>query len=152
MKFCSKCGGKNLENSNFCENCGNKLNTMSTSTTQKTTEKPTTQKNNILKLYAESLKKYAEFKGRASRKEYWSFWLMNLIIGTILTIVDKYINSTALALYQLFTFLPSISIGVRRMHDTGKSGLFILIPLLNLIFFLISGDENENKYGKKPNI
>lgn len=101
--------------------------------------------------YTKAIQNYATFTGRASRSEYWYFVLFNLIvsfgIGFIAGMTDLVFLSS---LYSLFILIPSIAIGVRRMHDVGKSGWFILIPIYNLILALTEGEKGENQYGPEP--
>ena len=101
--------------------------------------------------YIEAIKKYAVFNGRSSRKEYWMFVLFNFIISFGLTLIDS--NNTILSdIYNLAVLIPSIAIGVRRMHDVGKSGWFLLIPIYNFILTLTKGTEGDNKYGPSNTI
>ena len=108
-----------------------------------------------MKYYFKVLKNYATFKGRASRSEYWYFVLFNIIalfvLGFILGFIGRQdkINDLTI-LYQLAIILPSIAVGVRRIHDVGKSGWFTLIPIYNLILFVTNGIEGENEYGDDP--
>ena len=105
--------------------------------------------------YLKVLKKYADFKGRARRKEYWMFALINSIISFTLTYImqgsivspDK---SWLESLYSLAIFIPSLSVGVRRMHDVGKSGWFLLIPFYNLILACTNSKNVTNKWGNNP--
>ena len=100
--------------------------------------------------YTAAIKKYAEFNGRSSRAEYWYFFLFNLIIGFVLGLIEGSNESMFSNLYSLFVFLPSIAVGVRRMHDISKSGWYIIIPIYNIILFASKGDKGVNKYGKAP--
>ncbi|WP_333773776.1 DUF805 domain-containing protein [Streptomyces sp. IBSBF 3136] len=108
--------------------------------------------------YVDVLKKYAVFSGRARRQEYWMFFLFNIIISIVLTVVDRAIGSNILSLiYSLAVLLPGLGVTVRRLHDTGRSGWWIfisLIPLVGaiiLIVFLASeGKAEPNKYGANP--
>ena len=156
----------------------------------------------MIKYYLEALKKYATFSGRARRKEFWYFALMNWIIGFCLTLpfMCSYFNVifqavsgtdtlptedelflTTLAnmslisiilyalviIYQIAVFIPTLALWVRRLHDIGKSGKFLLlilvffIPLVNIlacivlpILFLVwactDSQIGENKYGADP--
>jgi uncharacterized membrane protein YhaH (DUF805 family) len=101
--------------------------------------------------YIGCLQKYAEFQGRARRKEYWFFVLFNFIFAVAASIID---NITGIGLlytiYVLATLIPAIAAGVRRMHDVGKSGWFILIPIYNLVLALTEGDRGDNQYGPDP--
>lgn len=113
------------------------------------------------------LKKYAVFNGRARRKEYWFFVLFNFLVAVALGIVDSLAGSynpeVGMGLlgtvYALAVFIPSIAVFVRRLHDTGRSGWWILIafiPLIGalvlLVFMLLDSEDKENKYGPSPKL
>jgi uncharacterized membrane protein YhaH (DUF805 family) len=101
--------------------------------------------------YLKVLQNYATFSGRARRKEYWMFVLFNMIVSIVIGIIGGLIRFPLLGnLYSLAVLLPSIAVGVRRMHDCGKSGWFILIPIYNLILACTDGDQGENEYGPDP--
>lgn len=107
--------------------------------------------------YISVLKKYAQFSGRARRQEFWMFTLINLIITIALMVIGGVVGFPLLSsIYSLAVLLPSIGVGVRRLHDTNRSGWFMLlclIPLVNfvLIYFLaIEGQKEENQYGPDP--
>jgi uncharacterized membrane protein YhaH (DUF805 family) len=107
--------------------------------------------------YFKVLQNYATFSGRARRKEYWMFFLFNIIIAMILGFIEGIadINPTSddsiLAnIYSLAILIPSIAVGVRRMHDVGKSGWFLLIPIYNFILAVTEGEKGENQYGADP--
>ncbi len=107
--------------------------------------------------YLAVLKKYAVFQGRARRKEYWMFFLFNLIIAFVLGMIEGVLginsNSTQSVLanfYQMAVLLPSIAVGIRRMHDVGKSGWFMLVPIYNIILAVKQGDAGENRFGSDP--
>lgn len=91
--------------------------------------------------------KYATFSGRSRRSEYWWFVLLNFIISLI-PIVN--------IIWGLAVLIPGIAVGVRRLHDTGRSGWFLLlgiIPVANLIliyFFACDSQPGTNKYGENP--
>jgi len=94
---------------------------------------------------------YANFKGRASREEYWMFVLFNFIFLIALSFIEGFLfglySSILSNIYYLAVLVPTIAVAVRRMHDTGKSGWFILIPIYNLILTVTSGESGENQYG-----
>ena len=100
-----------------------------------------------------ALKKYADFSGRARRKEYWMFILIYMVINVILALLGMDIISGIVALALL---IPSLSIGARRLHDTGRSGwwqLIYLVPLIGLIvmiIFLVQDSHDTNDYGVNP--
>jgi uncharacterized membrane protein YhaH (DUF805 family) len=108
--------------------------------------------------YVKVLKQYADFNGRARRKEYWMFLLFNFIISLVLGILAGVIRMPILAtLYMLAVLVPAIAVGVRRMHDIGKSGWVLLvglIPLVGGIILLVwaatEGTPGSNQYGPDP--
>ena len=109
--------------------------------------------------YIEVIQKYAVFEGRAKRTEFWLYMLIHNIIIAILAALSAFVadifNVVALV-YALALLVPSLAVGCRRLHDSGKSGwlqLIWLIPLVGLVimivlFVLPSGDDN--KYGPRP--
>jgi uncharacterized membrane protein YhaH (DUF805 family) len=101
--------------------------------------------------YFKVLQNYATFTGRARRSEYWYFFLFNMIIAFVLGIAGGMMKTTILSnIYSLAVLIPSIAVGVRRMHDVGKSGWYVLIPIYNLILALTEGDSFDNEYGENP--
>jgi uncharacterized membrane protein YhaH (DUF805 family) len=105
-----------------------------------------------MKFYLKVLQNYATFKGRASRSEYWYFVLFNIIFSIALSYVGGVVNLPILyTIYSLALLIPSIAVAVRRMHDVGKSGWFILIPIYDLILACTQGVKGENEYGTEPN-
>jgi uncharacterized membrane protein YhaH (DUF805 family) len=117
--------------------------------------------------YLAVLKKYAQFSGRARRKEYWYFTLFNVIFSVVLSFVDGLTGTfdaesgvgLLSGLYSLAVLIPSIAVGVRRLHDTGRSAwwlLILLIPLVGVIIFLVfmvlESQEGENQYGPSPKL
>ena len=109
--------------------------------------------------YLEVLKKYAVFNGRARRKEYWMFFFFNILIGTVLGIIDGVAGLVGLlgGLYALALLIPGIAVSVRRLHDTGRSGWWLLIGLVPLvgavvllIFFVQDSHSDQNQYGPNP--
>lgn len=104
------------------------------------------------------LGKYAQFSGRARRSEYWWWTLAVFVVGLVADFVDLAVHSPLLQIVLfLATVLPSLAVGVRRLHDTGKSGWFLLvgfIPLVGTILVLVwlCGDSarGANQYGPDP--
>nr|MDH3153553.1 DUF805 domain-containing protein [Bacillus licheniformis]MDH3164418.1 DUF805 domain-containing protein [Bacillus licheniformis] len=142
-----------------------------------------------MKWYWRGLKNYANFEGRARRKEYWLFHVFNGIICFILFILslmvvslfisgimtaegyDRYqvgyiigygggfLGYILIFIYQLAVLVPSLAVNVRRPHDTGRSGWWILIgflPIIGavilLIFYCQAGEAKENQYGPNPKV
>lgn len=109
--------------------------------------------------YIEVLKKYAVFSGRASRAEYWMFFLFNFIISFIITLISLFIQALFFLpyLYGLAILIPSIAVMVRRLHDTNRSGwwwLISFIPLIGAIILIVflaqDSQSGENQYGPNP--
>lgn len=117
--------------------------------------------------YIEVIKKYAVFNGRARRKEYWYFFLFNLLISFVITFGDALTGTLdpdtgyglLSAIYSLAVLIPSIAVSVRRLHDTNRSGWWLLIALIPLIgaivllvFFASDSKQDENDYGINPKL
>jgi uncharacterized membrane protein YhaH (DUF805 family) len=126
--------------------------------------------------YTKVLKQYVDFSGRARRTEYWMFTLFNVIILIVLGIVDRALGfgsfsgtsgggsvafSASLGvlggIYSLAVLLPSLAVAVRRLHDTNRSGWWLLIGLIPiiggivlLVFFVLEGTRGPNAHGADP--
>jgi uncharacterized membrane protein YhaH (DUF805 family) len=115
--------------------------------------------------YLEVLKKYAVFNGRSTRAEYWYFNLFNFLAFFVLSFVDGVIGSfnpevgigLLGGIYSLAVLIPNIAVSVRRLHDTDRSGwwlLIYLIPLIGalvlLIFMVQDSQQSDNQYGLNP--
>ena len=101
--------------------------------------------------------KYTDFSGRASRSEFWWFYLFTTIVSVPLGIVDgilfgiEYEDPAWLSwLWRLAILLPTLAAGVRRIHDHGESGWFILVPFYNLYLMIVDGQPQPNLYGQVP--
>ncbi len=101
--------------------------------------------------YLKVLQNYATFSGRARRSEYWYFFLFNFIFAFVLGFVGGLTKMPIIStIYSLAILIPAIAVGVRRMHDVGKSGWFLLIPIYNLILACTDGINGDNEYGADP--
>lgn len=115
------------------------------------------------------LRKYADFNGRARRSEYWLFFLFYVGVSFVLGIIggiamgpsdptQPFSGANILGLlWGLAMFLPSLAVGVRRLHDTNRSGWWILIGIIPLIgaivliiFYVLDGTPGPNKFGSDP--
>jgi uncharacterized membrane protein YhaH (DUF805 family) len=123
-----------------------------------------------MKWYFRVLKQYATFRGRAQRREYWMFVLWNILsiigsgmvgalIGVIVALTSRNedgIFEIAIGLpiivYPLAVLIPSIAVAIRRMHDTGRSGWWILFPVVNFILVCMDSKPGDNKYGPNPKL
>lgn len=124
----------------------------------------------FMEWWLKCIKNYVNFEGRARRKEYWMFYLFNVIFILILSIIDRLLKTEYTiselfelkrgifeSIYLLFIILPNLAVAVRRLHDVGKSGFFILInfiPIAGQIWFIAllctEGQEFTNEYGPDP--
>jgi uncharacterized membrane protein YhaH (DUF805 family) len=116
--------------------------------------------------YLQGLKKYAVFEGRATRQEYWMYVLFNSIAAIVFMIVDAVLGTSAsgmpfgmlTAVYLVGTILPSLAVLVRRLHDTNRSGWWVLISLVPfgglvlLVFAVQDSDAGVNQYGPNPKV
>jgi uncharacterized membrane protein YhaH (DUF805 family) len=104
---------------------------------------------------------YANFQGRARRQEYWMYALINLMIVLVLGIFDTLLfssgNNFISGIYSLAVLVPGIAVSVRRLHDTDRSGwwlLLVLIPIIGIIILLvlmcIEGNSASNRFGTNP--
>ena len=104
-----------------------------------------------------ALKKYADFTGRARRKECWMFALFYFIFYVVAAVVDGVFGSMIFTtVYSLALFIPCLSMNARRLHDTGRTGwwqLILLVPLVGaivMLIFLVQDGHEENQYGLNP--
>ncbi len=109
--------------------------------------------------YTDVIRRYADFDGRAGRPEFWWFQLVNLAVYVLVLILASAAVGFATAelvasLYSLGVFLPGLGVDIRRLHDTNRSGWWILlgaIPLIGgialLVLFATSGTTGPNRYG-----
>ncbi|MGC0952959.1 DUF805 domain-containing protein [Pantoea agglomerans] len=102
--------------------------------------------------YLGVLKKYAVFSGRARRNEYWMFTLFNILIAFLLGIFETIIGAGDILsnLYSLAILIPGIAVAVRRLHDTDRSGWWLLLPIVNIVFLALEGQSGTNRFGSDP--
>lgn len=115
-----------------------------------------------MKWYLAVLKQYAVFRGRARRKEFWMFTLINLLVMAALFAVMAMVGSPEMAammgfIYPLAVCLPALAVNVRRLHDVNRSGWWILISLVPLVgpfillyFQVCAGTPGPNRFGEDP--
>lgn len=125
--------------------------------------RPGKRKGLVMNYYSICLSKFADFSGRARRREYWTFALVNCLIALLLLILglafgeDSPASNILVTIFYLIMLIPNLSVSVRRLHDIGKSGwwLFIgLVPLVGSLLLLVwsfmDSEEGENQYGENP--
>ena len=112
-------------------------------------------------------KRFAEFSGRSRRKEYWMFFLFNMVIGLVLYVPGIALRESGIGpivlglggIYGLAALIPGLAVSVRRLHDTNKSGWFLLLALIPivggiiiLVLMVLDSDPEANKYGPNPKL
>ncbi len=111
--------------------------------------------------YIGVLQKYAVFEGRASRREFWVFNIMNALLALGVSILSSAFGAAFLSvlmlLYFIAIFVPSLAVSIRRLHDIDKSGWWILIGIIpvlggiiQFIFYILPGTEGPNRFGAAP--
>lgn len=110
--------------------------------------------------YLEVLRKYAVFHGRERRRVFWWFVVFHIIVLFTLSIFEFFLTGQAailVGLYNLAVFIPGLAVTIRRLHDTGRTGWWVLIglipffgPLILLIFMLLDSEPGTNQYGPNP--
>ena len=110
--------------------------------------------------------KYATFSGRARRSEYWWWYLFVTLVFVVASVIDRaagltygdttYAGGWIASIAGLALLLPNLAVGVRRLHDTGRSGWWLptgLVPLGGFVrrrYFFLLDSENDNQYGPYP--
>jgi len=115
--------------------------------------------------YMQALKRWNDFNGRSRRKEYWFFLLFNVMAAAVLSIIDMFTGTynatTGIGLlsgiYALVMLVPGIAVTIRRLHDTGRSGWWILIALVPiiggiwlLVLMVLDSHKEPNQWGPSP--
>ena len=111
------------------------------------------------------IQKYADFVGRAPRAEYWWFYLLIMVGYLVAMVLDSLVGTGGMAgpygllmiLFGLAVLVPTIAVSIRRLHDTDRSGWWLLIGLIPLVgaivllvFFVTEGTKGDNQYGPDP--
>ncbi len=185
MAYCNKCGGFIPDGARFCENCGapveaqtnNYNNTQNETYAQQGTyyQQPDPQQNYYQPPYQQSsvrpkssvsfgeavsmfFRRYVDFSGRSVKSEFWYVFLFNCIVGFVLGILAYKNNAFQVlaSIYSLATFIPGFALAFRRLHDIGKSGIYILVELIPIAGFIIllvwfaQDSAGDNEYGPAP--
>ena len=152
--FCSSCGEVIKKAAEVCPRCGVRYKRAAP-----------VQKKSGWMYFADAMKKYAVFKGRARRAEYWWFTLfvalissfIEIIIALLISVLSDDIVSSGISenkwihnLVSLAFLLPTLAVGWRRMHDVGKPGPYIFIPIYSFILAVTAGNAGPNEYGPNP--
>lgn len=110
-----------------------------------------------MKHFIAALEQYADFSGRATRTQFWMYYLFNVLFYLVAALADSVSSTQFMTLiYSLGMLVPILSIGARRLHDVGRKGgwqLLLIFPLLGTIFlaiFWVQKSKGDNRYSPKP--
>jgi uncharacterized membrane protein YhaH (DUF805 family) len=149
--FCPKCGKENYNDVNFCGSCGANISASGASSSTLSATCAANEQMTFGKAIATCFAKYVDFSGRASRPEFWWFYLFTILLGWGSMLVDS--SQVLYVIINLAVLLPALAAGSRRLHDSNKSGWWQLIMLtvigfIPLVIWLASkGTDQENQYG-----
>jgi len=138
--FCSQCGVDNNDSASFCKTCGRSL---------------ASRRISFSDAISLAFTNYVNFSGRATRAEFWWFFLFTTLLSLVTQVIDTVSSIGILNLISsLVVFVPSLSVGVRRLHDINKSGWWLLLWfaiiigwIVLLIWHVRPSDKGANQYG-----
>ena len=104
---------------------------------------------NVVTDYIDALRHYAVFTGRATRSSFWTFFFINIAVEFVMGFIEGFLDMPGIAssLFYFAILIPTIAVGVRRMHDVDRSGWWVLLPIGNIIFWAEEGSRGTNQYG-----
>ncbi|OIR12522.1 inner membrane protein YhaI [mine drainage metagenome] len=165
MVFCRGCGKEIHETAPTCPHCGfvqnnvQKANVVTSGNIAKSenaiNDVPT-DSNVPVYWFMLAMKKYAQFDGRSRRKEFWysqlSYLLALILVGVVCAMLELDLNTVQImqGLINIALLLPLLAVGVRRLHDTNRSGWWLLLPIVNIVFLAQDGTKGSNQYGADP--
>lgn len=160
---CAVCGRILTDGTTRCASCGARAATAEPRESFTYTADPAGAPRELkpdgpFEWYLRSFSKYAEFGGRATRSEYWYFFLMNIAVSAVLAVGGFFVRLPwAYLIYAVAALIPGFAVMVRRLHDTGRSGWWWLISFLPLIgqivllvFLAQDTEPSSNSYGPNP--
>jgi uncharacterized membrane protein YhaH (DUF805 family) len=109
--------------------------------------------NSLTQRYFKTWKNWSNFAGRASRSEYFWFIAINVGVSGVVGIIDGILGSDGImqVLWGVGGTIPSLAVAVRRFHDSNRSGFWILLPFVNVVFLFWPSDPQANRFGKDSN-
>lgn len=137
MTQCTQCNAQMQDSAVTCPSCGASVAPAST------------EGSNPLYWFKKVIFNYVGFSGRARRKEFWMFYLVNTIINVGLNIIGGILHTGSLlgSIYGIAVLLPTLAVAIRRMHDIDRSGWWILVPFFNIYLFCLDGTQGANRFG-----
>ena len=115
--------------------------------------------NKIVQCYAAFWMNFFNFQGRANRTEFWIAWGVNFVISILLDVffaIIPVVGVLAIRLFTMATLIPSVTLGMRRLHDVDRSGLWMLLifvplvgPILLIYWAILEGNFAPNRYGDR---
>jgi uncharacterized membrane protein YhaH (DUF805 family) len=149
--FCPKCGKENSNDVKFCGSCGANISAPNATAAAVTSASTSSEQMTFGKSIATCFAKYFDFKGRASRPEFWWFYLFTILLSWGSMLVDS--SQVLSMIVNLAVFFPVVAAGSRRLHDTNRSGWWqlIMLTVIGLIPLIIwwasKGSNQDNQYG-----
>lgn len=106
-----------------------------------------------MKNYTDAFVRYFEIKGRSTRRQYWTFILFHTLAIFLFFTADLMLGNKVPVLYTIYllaSMIPAITLAVRRMHDSGRSGWWTIVPVVSFVFLCWEGQLGSNRYGEDP--
>ncbi|MCL2064834.1 MAG: DUF805 domain-containing protein [Candidatus Cloacimonetes bacterium] len=166
MAICNQCNSILSADTLACKKCGSVLYGEGSEifVGDKVFRRYPAEHLNPWEYYLKCFRKYFSFGGRASRKEFWSFFCINILILILLNIIKVPLNkfninilnlsgglgNILFYLYLYDAIIPTFAVGIRRMHDIGRSGINFFLPYWGLFLALKKDEKGENEYGANP--
>ena len=143
--FCSSCGKEIKDEAAFCAHCGAPVSGKSGEKKESEKLNARIEKVGFMEYIISCFRNYANFDGRARRRELWFLYLFYFICYA----GSAAINETFRTIVILVFFLPLTAVNSRRLHDVGDSGWMQLIPIYNIVRYCTDSEPSDNKYGPK---
>jgi uncharacterized membrane protein YhaH (DUF805 family) len=163
MAYCRSCGIELEVGAQFCPSCGTPVATNLGAAPQQNTafaQQAIPIEMNLVNAFKRVvLENYANFNGRASKAEYWWYYLAAMLLSMGTAVIDVILGTSFVnPMLSLALMLPGLAVNTRRLHDTNRSGWWILISLtiigiIPLIIWLVQvSDSSENRFGPVPTV